>query len=120
MSSRTSKIAEPPKFKGADDKIKLDEWLDLIILWCEHEGVQTDKQRIITALSRLEGPAHQYCSDYYAKLCQKEDVGTWANFVSELNMVYGQRDDKEGAKKEIEALFKNKDLADKDFIKFAE
>ena len=32
----------------------------------------------------------------------------------------GQRDDKEGAKKEITALFNNKDLAAKDFIKYAE
>ncbi|EED83045.1 predicted protein [Postia placenta Mad-698-R] len=34
--------------------------------------------------------------------------------------IYGQRDDKEGAKKEITALFINKDLASKDFVKYAE
>ncbi|PSR94467.1 hypothetical protein PHLCEN_2v4443 [Hermanssonia centrifuga] len=71
--SRQPKIGEPPSFRRSDNKTKLDEWLNLIILWCEHEGVATDKQ-----------------------------------------------DDKEGTKKEITALFTNKDLASKDFVKYAE
>ncbi|EED82500.1 predicted protein [Postia placenta Mad-698-R] len=118
--SRQPKIGEPPAFKGSEDKTKLEEWLDLIVLWCEHEGVATDKQRIVTALSKLQGPAHQYMKSYYVKMREGKDLGTWKAFVAELAQIYGQRDDKEGAKKEIMALFINKDLASKDFVKYAE
>ncbi|EED80103.1 predicted protein [Postia placenta Mad-698-R] len=118
--SRQPKIGEPPAFKGSEDKTKLEEWLDLIVLWCEHEGVATDKQRIVTALSKLQGPAHQYMKSYYVKMREGKDLGTWKAFVAELAQIYGQRDDKEGAKKEITALFINKDLASKDFVKYAE
>ncbi|EED80178.1 predicted protein [Postia placenta Mad-698-R] len=114
------KIGEPPAFKGSEDKTKLEEWLDLIVLWCEHEGVATDKQRIVTALSKLQGPAHQYMKSYYVKMREGKDLGTWKAFVAELAQIYGQHDDKEGAKKEITALFINKDLASKDFVKYAE
>jgi hypothetical protein len=41
-------------------------------------------------------------------------------FEADLKAAYGQRDKKEGAKKELDALFKNKDLASQDFIKYAE
>ncbi|EED77525.1 predicted protein [Postia placenta Mad-698-R] len=118
--SRQPKIGEPPAFKGSEDKTKLEEWLDLIVLWCEHEGVAMDKQRIVTALSKLQGPAHQYMKSYYVKMREGKDLGTWKAFVAELAQIYGQCDDKEGAKKEITALFINKDLASKDFVKYAE
>ncbi|PSR78233.1 hypothetical protein PHLCEN_2v7490 [Hermanssonia centrifuga] len=114
------KIGEPPSFRGSDNKTKLDEWLNLIVLWCEHEGVATDKQRIVTALSKLQEPAHQYMMSYYVRMCKGKDLGTWKGFVNELAQIYGQRDDKEGAKKEITALFTNKDLTFKDFVKYAE
>ncbi|EED84079.1 predicted protein [Postia placenta Mad-698-R] len=93
--SRQPKIGEPPAFKGSEDKTKLEEWLDLIVLWCEHEGVATDKQRIVTALSKLQGPAHQYMKSYYVKMREGKDLGTWKAFVAELAQIYGQRDDKE-------------------------
>ncbi|EED81932.1 predicted protein [Postia placenta Mad-698-R] len=118
--SRQPKIGEPPAFKGSEDKTKLEEWLDLIVLWCEHEGVATDKQRIVTALSKLQGPAHQYMKSYYVKMREGKDLGTWKAFVAELAQIYRQCNDKEGAKKEITALFINKDLASKDFVKYAE
>ncbi|KAI0323537.1 hypothetical protein GY45DRAFT_1211245, partial [Cubamyces sp. BRFM 1775] len=89
-------------------------------LWCAHEGITTDKQKIVTALSRLQGPAHKYMASYYDRVGRGQDLGTWDAFMDELAQIYGQRDDKEGAKKEITALFSNKDLAAKDFIKYAE
>ncbi|KAH9896412.1 hypothetical protein C8Q73DRAFT_642514 [Cubamyces lactineus] len=118
--SRQPKIGEPPIFKGSDDKIKLEEWRNLISLWCAHEGITTDKQKIVTALSRLQGPAHKYMASYYDRVGRSQDLGTWDAFMDELAQIYGQRDDKEGAKKEITALFSNKELAAKDFIKYAE
>ena len=118
--SRQPKIGEPPIFKGSDDKIKLEEWRNLISLWCAHEGITTDKQKIVTALSRLQGPAHKYMESYYDRVGRNLDLGSWDDFVDELAQIYGQRDDKEGAKKEITALFSNKELASKDFIKYAE
>ncbi|KAH9885625.1 hypothetical protein C8Q73DRAFT_749182 [Cubamyces lactineus] len=118
--SRQPKIGEPPIFKGSDDKIKLEEWRNLISLWCAHEGITTDKQKIVTTLSRLQGPAHKYMASYYDRVGRGQDLGTWDAFMDELAQIYGQRDDKEGAKKEITALFSNKELAAKDFIKYAE
>ncbi|KAL7281622.1 hypothetical protein ACG7TL_004939 [Trametes sanguinea] len=118
--SRQPKIGEPPIFKGSDDKIKLEEWCNLISLWCAHEGITTDKQKIVTALSRLQGPAHKYMAWYYDRVGKGQDLGTWDAFMDELAQIYGQQHDKEGAKKKITALFSNKDLAAKDFIKYAE
>ena len=79
-----------------------------------------DQKRIVVALSLLKGAAHKYMSSYYDKLEAGQSVGTWANFKNELVQIYGQRDDKEGAKKELTALFNNKDLATKNFVKYAE
>ena len=117
---RQPKIGEPPIFKGSEDKIKLEEWRNLISLWCAHEGIVTDKQKIVTALSKLQGPAHKYMESYYQRIGKNEDLGSWDTVMDELTQIYGQRDDKEGAKKEITALFNNKDLAAKDFINYAE
>ncbi|KAI0083778.1 hypothetical protein BDY19DRAFT_899625 [Irpex rosettiformis] len=118
--SRQPKIAEPPAFTGADDKVNLAEWLRLVTLWNSHEGVATDSKKIVVALSLLKGAAHKYMSSYYDKLEQGQNIGTWEDFKNELVQIYGQRDDKEGAKKELTALFNNKDLAQKNFVKYAE
>ena len=114
---RQPKIGEPPEYKGSDDKVTLLEWVNHLILWCEHEGIATDKQRIIMALSRLRGPAARYMESYYTAVREQRDLGTWSDFLAELHQIYGQRDDKSGAKKEITTLFTNKDLAAKDFVK---
>lgn len=118
--SRQPRIGEPPKYRGADDKVKLASWLNQLALWNAHEGIVTDKQRILNALTRLEGPAAQYMTPYFNKIRDDQDVGSWTDFVKEMTSIYGLRDEKAGAKKEIEALFSNKDLAQKDFIKYAE
>ncbi|KAI0683674.1 hypothetical protein C8T65DRAFT_594866 [Cerioporus squamosus] len=71
-------------------------------------------------ISCLQGPAHKYMASYYDRVGRGLDLGTWEAFMDELAQINGQRDDKEGAKKEITALFSNKELAAKDFIKYAE
>ena len=43
-----------------------------------------------------------------------------SDLAQELKNIYGQRDDKEGAKKELTVLWVNKDLAKKNFVKYAE
>ncbi|RDX44050.1 hypothetical protein OH76DRAFT_1360195, partial [Lentinus brumalis] len=58
--SHQPKIGKPPIFKGSDDKIKLEEWCNLISLWCAHKDIVTDKQKIVITLSWLQGPAHKY------------------------------------------------------------
>ncbi len=58
--SHQPKIGKPPIFKGSDDKIKLEEWRHLISLWYAHKDIVTDKQKIVTTLSCLQGPAHKY------------------------------------------------------------
>ena len=117
---RRPKIGEPPEFSGADSRVKLSEWLDRLTIWMANEGAHTDEQKIVTALAKLTGPAYQYMGSYYSKLRDGRAVGTWRNFMKDLQSAYGQRDEKEGAKAELTKLFANKDLASKDFVKYAE
>jgi len=49
-----------------------------------------------------------------------QSVGSWGDFAQELKNTYEQRDDKERAKKELIALWVSKDLAKKNFVKYAE
>ncbi|THU90303.1 hypothetical protein K435DRAFT_912297 [Dendrothele bispora CBS 962.96] len=117
---KASKIPDPPTFSGSDNKMTLEDWLNQVALYCTHNGIATDHQRIVTALARLRSPATTYMKSYYDKVRLGQDLGSWLNFVKELNQIYGKRDDKEGAKDEITALWSNKGLASKDFIKYAE
>jgi len=57
---------------------------------------------------------------YYDKVQAGQGVGFWGNFAQELKNIYRQRDNKKGAKKELMALWVNKDLAKKNFVKYAE
>ena len=56
---------------------------------------------------------------YYNKVQAEQGVGSWGDFAQELKNIYRQRDDKERAKKELMALWVNKDLAKKNFVKYA-
>jgi hypothetical protein len=118
--SRQPKIGEPPEFSGSDQKVKFTEWFNKVSLWLVHEGLVTDRQRIAVAMTKLTGAAAQYMEPWIQKLTSGGTVGTWTEFVDELKVQYGQNDEKEGAKKELTALFANKDLAHKNFIKYAE
>jgi len=57
---------------------------------------------------------------YYNRVQAGLSVGSWSNFAQELKNIYGQQDDKKGAKKELMALWVNKDLARKNFVKYTE
>ncbi|THU90917.1 hypothetical protein K435DRAFT_675138, partial [Dendrothele bispora CBS 962.96] len=57
---------------------------------------------------------------YFDATRNNEDLGSWDNFVKELSAIYGRRDETQGAKDELTALWTNKTLASKDFIKYAE
>jgi len=57
---------------------------------------------------------------YYDKVQAGQGVGSWDDFAQKLKNIYRQRDDKEGAKKKLTALWVNKDLAKKNFVKYAE
>jgi len=77
-------------------------------------------QKIICALIRLRAPASTYIKSYYDKVQTGLSVGSWGDFAQELKNIYGQQDDKERAKKELTALWVNKDLARKNFVKYTE
>jgi len=57
---------------------------------------------------------------YYDKVQARLSIGSWSDFAQELKNIYRQRDDKERAKKELTVLWVNKDLARKNFVKYAE
>jgi len=119
-SFRGLKVPEPPTFSGTDNKMSLEDWMNQVALYCSSSGIVTDHQKIVTALTRLRSPATTYMRKYFDDNRQGKDLGGWNKFVGELNAIYGCRDDKEGAKDELKALWNNKALANKDFIKYAE
>jgi len=115
-----AKVPEPPTFAGSENKMHLHDWLSQIALYCSASGIIADDQKIVCALTRLRAPASTYMKSYYDKVQTGQGVGSWGDFAQELKNIYGQRDDKEGAKKELTALWVNKDLAKKNFVKYAE
>jgi len=115
-----AKVPEPPTFAGSENKMHLHDWLSQIALYCLASGIITDNQKIVCALTRLRAPASTYMKSYYDKVQAGQGVGFWGDFAQELKNIYRQRDNKEGAKKELTALWVNKDLAKKNFVKYTE
>jgi len=119
VASKT-KVLEPPTFAGSENKMQLHDWLSQIALYYLASRIIADDQKIIYALTHLHAPASTYMKSYYDKVQAGQGIGSWGNFAQELKNIYGQQDDKEGAKKELMALWVNKDLAKKNFVKYAE
>jgi len=119
VGSKT-KVPEPPTFAGLENKMHLHDWLSQITLYCLASGITLNSQKIVCALTRLRASASTYMKSYFDKIQAELDVGSWGDFAQELKNIYRQRDDKEGAKKELTALWVNKDLAKKNFVKYAE
>jgi len=119
ITSKT-KVQELPTFTGSENKIHLHNWLSQIALYCSASGIITDNQKIMCALTRLHTPASTYMKSYYDKVQAGQGIGSWGDFAQELKNIYRQRDNKEGAKKKLMALWINKDLAKKNFVKYAE
>jgi len=115
-----AKVPEPPTFAGSENKIHLYDWLSQIALYCLASGITADDQKIVCALTRLCAPASTYMKSYYDKVQAGQDVRSWGDFAQELKNIYRQQDDKEGAKKELTALWVNKDLAKKNLVKYTE
>jgi len=119
IASKT-KVPELPTFAGSENKVHLHDWLSQIALYCSVSGIISDDQKIICALTRLHAPTSTYMKLYYDKVQTGLSVGSWGDFAQELKNIYGQQDNKKGAKKELTALWVNKDLARKNFVKYAE
>ncbi|KAK7452104.1 hypothetical protein VKT23_012209 [Stygiomarasmius scandens] len=122
-SGKITKYSEPPTFSGSDNKMTLEDWLNChiyISLYCSSTGIVTDHQKIVCGLTCLRAPATTYMKWYFDATRRNEDLGSWDKFVKELTAIYGRRDETQGAKDELTALWANKTLASKDFIKYAE
>ena len=66
--------------------------------------------RKLCVLTRLHALTSIYMKSYYDKMQVEQGVGSQDDFAQKLKNIYGQRDDKEEAKKELMALWVNKDL----------
>ena len=115
-----AKVPELSTFAGSENKMHLHDQLSQIALYCLASSIIVDDQKIVCTLTRLRAPASTYMKSYYNKVQAGQGVGSWDNFVQELKNIYGQRNDKEEAKKELTALQVNKDLAKKNFVKYTE
>jgi len=89
-------------------------------LYCSALNIICDDQKIVCALTHLCTPASTYMKVYFDKVQSEANLGSWSDFAQELKNIYGQRDDKEGAKKELTALWVNRNLAKKNFVKYVE
>jgi len=101
-----AKVPEPPTFVGSENKMHLHDWLSQIALYCSASGITADNQKIVCALTRLRALTSTYMKSYYDKMQVGQSVGSWGDFAQELKNIYGQRDNKEGAKKELTALLR--------------
>jgi len=115
-----AKVLEPLTFAGSENKMHLYDWLSQIALYCLASSIIMDNQKIVCALTRLRASASTYMKSYYDKVQAGQGVGSWSNFAQKLKNIYGQRDNKEEAKKELMVLWVNKDLAKKNFVKYTE
>jgi len=115
-----AKVPELPTFASSENKIHFHDWLSQIALYCLASSIIVNDQKIVCTLTRLHAPASTYMKSYYDKVQAGQGVGSWDNFVQKLKNIYGQRDNKKGAKKELTVLWVNKDLAKKNFVKYTE
>ena len=119
ITSKT-KVLEPLIFVGSKNKMYLHDWLSQIALYCLVSGIMSDDQKIVCALTHLYTPTSTYMKLYYDKVQVGLSVGSWGDFAQELKNIYRHRDNKEEVKKELTALWVNKDLARKNFVKYTE
>ena len=119
ITSKT-KVPELPTFAGSENKIYLHDWLSQIALYYLAFGIILDNQKVIYAFICLCAPASTYIKLYYNKVKAGLSVGSWSDFAQELKNIYRQWDNKEKAKKKLMVLWVNKDLARKNFVKYAE
>jgi len=113
-----AKVPELPTFAGSENKMHLHDWLSQIALYCSVSSIITDNQKTVCTLTRLCAPASTYMKSYYDKVQAEQDIGSWGDFAQELKNIYGQRDNKKRAKKELIVLWVNKNLAKKNFVKY--
>ena len=100
--------------------MQLNDWLNQMALYYSESSIIHDDQKIVYALTCLCALASTYMKVYFDKVQSGANLGSWSDFTQELKNIYGQRDDKEGAKKKLTALWVNKDLAKKNFVKYVE
>ena len=89
-------------------------------LYCSASSIIHNDQKIVCALTRLYALASTYIKVYFDKVQSGANLGSWGDFAQELKNIYGQKDDKEEAKKELTVLWVNRDLAKKNFVKYME
>lgn len=117
---QVSKMDPPPLYSGTDGKVTFEEWFNKVTLWFANQPSLTDHRKISLALSRLTESAGIYSQPWISLLEDKSETPKWEEFISELKAQYGNKDQKEVAKREITALFANKSLAAENFVKYAE
>ena len=87
-------------------------------LYCSALSIIHDNQKIVCALTHLHAHAlaNTYMKVYFDKVQSRVNLGSWDDFAQELKNIYGQRDEKEGAKKKLIVLWVNRNLAKKNFL----
>lgn len=104
-SSHRPKVADPPKYKGnKSGDLTLEQWLQKMGLWFRYQNIQSDEDRITTALMYLEGGAHSFMDDYAERASIGQNLGTWEEFVKRLQTGYRQMSPEKSAQQSLDEL----------------
>lgn len=103
QSSRP-KIAEPPKYSGKKGSLTLEEWVDKVSIWFRYHRITNDEDKIMTAVTFLEGGAASFMDDVLHAAATGQNVGTWADFVSRLSSAYRELSPELVAQQTLEEL----------------
>jgi uncharacterized coiled-coil protein SlyX len=77
-----------PKFSGNTKDQTLEDWVMKMHVYFQHQKVTNNKDRITIALMALEGHPHLYMQEYSMAISKNLQLGTWAEFLSKLEMGY--------------------------------
>jgi len=66
----------------------LYDWLSQIVLYCSASGIIANSQKIVCALTCLCVSTSTYMKSYYDKVQAGLDIGSWGDFVQELENIY--------------------------------
>jgi hypothetical protein len=115
---RRPKLPSPKKWDNSDPKYSYWSFKQDMDLYMSHEGYITDVQRITFFMLSLDGSPKTYMRNWSIGLKDGQATGTFTEFLKELEGIYGDKDEKEGARKELKILFGTKNLSNTGIPKF--
>ena len=108
------KVAEPDVFDGSPYKFR--DWLRQLTIFIRAREIKDDEKKILIALSYMKsGTATAWANRWFDKNGTKASLGSWADFQTELEAAFQDKDAKRKARERLET-YKQRDARIDDFI----